>query len=100
MLNRLVWIVFTPGPPTFGPTMRRKLVPNGLPVMAWSTLASPTNPAGGAGAVASHRRNGPTLLVGSTLAKLHAGGTAPQPWSSVKLIVPVAEATKVFTPYG
>ena len=32
---------------------------------------------------------------------LHAGGAGtPQPWSAVKLIVPVADATKVLTPNG
>src|SRR5215470_13179013 len=98
--KRLVWTVLTPGPPTLGPSMRMILVPNGLPVTGWSTAGSPINPVGGDGAVASHLRNGPALVVGSTLAKLHAGGTAPQPWSSVKLIVPLVEATKVLTPNG
>src|SRR5215831_7066723 len=96
----LVWSVLTPEPPTLGPSMRTKLVPNGLPVIVWLVAGTPINPAGGAGAVASHARNGPALVVGSTLEKLHAGGTRPQPWSSVKLIVPVADATKVLTPNG
>ena len=75
-------------------------MPNGLPVIECVTLASPIYPAGGAGAVASHLRNGPTLVDGNTLAKLQAGGVTPQPWSSVTLMVPVAEATNAFTPNG
>src|SRR5437867_7099726 len=59
--NRLVWIVLTPGPPTSGPSIRKKLLPKGLPVMPWRIAGSPMKPAGGAGAVASHLRNGPTL---------------------------------------
>ena len=37
-----------PGPPTLGPSIRRKLVANGLPVTECVTFASPTNPAGAA----------------------------------------------------
>src|SRR5438093_13047391 len=52
--NRLVWIVLTPGPPTSGPSRRKKLLPKGLPVMGWRIAGSPMKPAGGAGAVAAH----------------------------------------------
>src|SRR5213596_4041289 len=54
--NRLVWMVLTPGPPTLGPSMRKKLLPKGLPVMPWRIAGSPMKPTGGAGAVASHLR--------------------------------------------
>ena len=30
--NTLVWTMLTPGPPTLGPVMRKKLLPKGLPV--------------------------------------------------------------------
>src|SRR4051812_12106680 len=45
---------------TFGPSIRTKFVPSGLPVTAWSVAPSPTNPAGAAGAtLGSQVRNGP-----------------------------------------
>src|SRR5437867_6808117 len=88
--KRLVWTTLTPGPPTLGPWMRKKLVPKGLPVIAWSTAGSPMNPAGGAGAVASHLTNGPMLGWARASVKSQAGGVARHPRSSVKLMVPAA----------
>src|SRR5215510_11382689 len=90
----------TPVPPILGPSMRTKLVPRGLPMMVWSIAGSPMNPAGGGDSAGSHWRNGPMLDAVRTLAKLHAGGTRPQPRFSVKLIVPVSDAVNVLTPYG
>src|SRR2546425_51545 len=60
------------------------------------------NPGVGAGGVAgSHVRNGPALVVGRTLLKLQGRGVPRgHPWSTVKLIVPVAEATNDWTPNG
>src|SRR5439155_16396928 len=60
------------------------------------------NPAVGAGGVAgSHVRNGPALVVGRTLVKLQGSGVPRgHPWSTVKLIVPVAVATNDWTPNG
>src|SRR5213594_4905782 len=71
--------------------------------LAWATAGLPMKPAGGAGATAgSHVRNGPTLVVARTAAKLQGGGTAPgvgiQPWSEVELIDPVASATSDMVP--
>src|SRR5262245_27575333 len=48
--------VTTPWTGSPGPATRKKFVPQGLPVTVWSTAGSPTNPAGAAGAVASHTR--------------------------------------------
>src|SRR5215471_540532 len=100
IVKRLIWIVSRLPPPAFGPSRRTKLLPVGLPVTVCGVAASPMKPGGGAGAVASHFRNGPTLVDGRTLPKLQAGGAIVQPWSSVKLIVPSAAATNVFTPNG
>src|SRR3989442_9925386 len=60
------------------------------------------NPGVGAGGVAgSHVRNGPALVVGRTWLKLRGRGVPRgHPWSTVKLIVPVAEATNDWTPNG
>ena len=60
------------------------------------------NPAVGAGGVAgSHVRNGPALVVGRTLVKLQGSGVPRgHPWSTVKLIVPVAVATNDWAPNG
>src|SRR5947207_15576128 len=44
--NRLVWMVLTPGPPTLGPSMRKKLLPKGLPVVGWRIAGSTRNPTG------------------------------------------------------
>src|SRR5215472_16495687 len=99
-VKRSIWIVSLLLPPTFGPSRRAKLVPNGLPVILCGVTPSPMKPAGGAGAVASHFRNGPTLVDVRTVPKLQAGGAMVQPWSSVKLIVASAAATNVFTPNG
>src|SRR5207253_366559 len=95
--KRLVSTVLTPGPPTLGPLRRKKLVLKGLPVMRWAIAGWPMNPAGGAD-VASHLTNGPTFVLVRRLAKLQGG--ARHPWSLVKLIVPVAVATKDWVPYG
>src|SRR5215467_8804665 len=97
-VKRSVWIVLTPGPPTFGPSTRKILLPVGLPVILCRVTPSPMKPAGGAGAVESHLRNGPTLVVVRTSEKSQGGGTAGQPWSSVELIVPSASATNVCPP--
>src|SRR5262249_32767340 len=99
-VKRSVWIVLRLRPPAFGPSRRAILFPNGLPVILCGVWPSPMKPAGGAGAVASHFRNGPTLVDGRTTPKSQAGGATVQPWSSVKLIVPSAAATNVFTPNG
>ena len=40
-LNRLVLTVLTLGPPTFGPLIRNRLLPVGLPVIVWSSAGSP-----------------------------------------------------------
>jgi hypothetical protein len=40
--KRLVWMVLTPEPPMFGPTMRKMLLPVGLPVTRCGMLGSPT----------------------------------------------------------
>src|SRR5215471_4111579 len=100
IVKRSIWIVFFLLPPAFGPSRRTKFVPNGLPVILCGVAASPMNPGGGAGAVESHFRNGPTLVDVRTLPKSQAGGAMVQPWSSVKLIVASAAATNVFTPNG
>src|SRR3954468_24894354 len=42
-----------------GPSIRKKLVPSGLPVTGTSVIASPMNPAGGAAAPGAGVRNGP-----------------------------------------
>src|SRR5262252_4980101 len=85
----------TPVPPILGPSMRKKLVPRGLPVMAWLIAGSPMNPAGGptggGDLNVSHVRNGPTL---------DDVRTRPKPSLLVKLIVPVSDAMNVLTPYG
>src|SRR2546423_1628644 len=61
--NRSVWMLLTPGPPTFGPSTWKTLVPKGLPVTRWGTAKLPMNPAGGAGATAgSQVRKGPMRL--------------------------------------
>src|SRR2546427_3203808 len=98
-------MTLTPGPPTLGPVTRKKLLPAGLPVMEWAMRPSPMNPGVASGATAgSHVRNGPAFVVGRTLAKIQGGGTAPgvgmQPWSTVELIVPVADATNDLVPNG
>ena len=98
--NTLVWTTLTPGPPTSGPEIWKRLFPKGLPVMVWSIAGSPMKPAGGAGAAASHVRNGPTLGWRSAREKSQAGGAAPHPRSSVKLIAPAASATKARLPSG
>src|SRR5262245_5645332 len=98
----LVSTMLTPGPPTLGPSMRKKFVPKGLPVIVWGIAPLPMNPGIGAGGVAgSHGRNGPTFVVGTTLAKSQGSG-APRkhPWSSVKLMVPTPSATNDLTPNG
>src|SRR5215510_10390931 len=95
--KRLVSTTLTPCPPTLGPERRKKLVPKGLPMIPWSIAGWPMKPAGGAD-VASHCRNGPTLAWARARSKGHAGGVAPHPRSSVKLIVPVAAATKLRVP--
>src|SRR5205085_12515571 len=45
-LNRSVWMLLTPGPPTSGPSTWKKLVAKGLPVTRWVTDKLPMNPAG------------------------------------------------------
>src|SRR5262249_46803708 len=100
MLNRLVSTTLTPGPPTFGPWLRKTLVANGLPMIAWGVAGVPMNPAGGSDAAGSHCKNGPTLGWATANVKSQAGGTAAHPRLSVKLIPPSAVATKLLVPNG
>src|SRR5437899_11439507 len=91
-------MTFTPGPPTLGPETRKKFWATGLLMTEWAMRPSPMNPGVAIGATAgSHTRNGPTLVVGRTAAKLQGGGTAPgvgmHPWSAVKLTAPTPSAT-------
>jgi len=72
--KRLVWTTLIPGPPTSGPARRKKLVPKGLPMMAWSVVGWPMNPAGGSDTAGSHCRKGPTLGWARAKEKAQAGG--------------------------
>src|SRR5881392_1529518 len=103
--------VSTPPAGSPGPSTRKKFVPHGLPVIVCSTAGSPMNPAGGAGAVASHwsqlliQENGARGVVKALNpvgdAAPQVGGTERRQ-SSVKLMLrrPGPAACKTWTPKG
>ena len=88
--------VCTPPGGSGGPSTRKKLVPQGLPLTAWGVIPSPTNPAGGAGSDASHwRKLGPTRL--AAVSGPEKPG-ARLPTSKVTLMTPRLFATSCSTP--
>jgi hypothetical protein len=55
-LNRSVSTTLTPGPPTAGPSTRKKFVPVGLPMTWCGTFGSPVYPSGVAGPTEGSQR--------------------------------------------
>src|SRR5262249_13811021 len=98
MLKRLVETVLTPGPPTLRPEMLNTFV--ALPMIACGIAGWPIYPAGGTDAAGSHCRNGPMVVLAGARVKSQGGGAARQPVLFVILIVPAADATRVWLPKG
>ena len=73
--------------------MRKKFVPQALPVTVWSTAGLPIVPAGGGVAPVANWRKGPTSPV-----KASWNCRATRPVSRVKLITPSELAWRVSTP--
>ena len=102
--NRSVWMLFTPGPPTSGPSTWKTLVPKGLPVTRWGTAKLPMNPAGGASTAVpkvSQVRKGPMRLPSARLtSQATPAALGTQPTSVVALMprTPPFCATNVSTP--
>src|SRR5205085_12105677 len=104
-LNRSVWMLLTPGPPTSGPSTWKKLVAKGLPVTRWGTEKLPMNPAGGASTAVPkvsqvRKRSRMGLFKARVTSQATPTTLGPQPTSVVVLMLrrPLVCATNVTTP--
>src|SRR5262249_36554442 len=78
----------TPADGRPGPFNVKKFCPQGLPVIVCGTSGMPSQPVGGAGAVASHVRNGPTRPDSGPLKLTGEKAPAKKSESSVKVMKP------------